>query len=93
MVAFFMLPFLTRFLSPSDYGLVSTFTAYVAVLSVFTGVKTNAAVGVFFFKVDRKALKDHITSAMLILLLTSSAGYCQRLVGASRCFFMRALLV
>jgi len=75
MVAFFMLPFLTRFLSPSDYGLVSTFTAYVAVLSVFTGVKTNAAVGVFFFKVDRKALKDHITSAMLILLLTSSAAF------------------
>ena len=40
---FLMLPFLTRYLTPTDYGIVSMFGVLVGILIPFVGVNTHAA--------------------------------------------------
>jgi O-antigen/teichoic acid export membrane protein len=46
-----MLPILTRYLTPEDYGIISVFTVLVSILAVFTGLSIHGAINVNFFKI------------------------------------------
>ncbi len=70
-VSFLLLPILTRYLSPADYGIVSTFSALVAILSVFAGVNVHGAINVAFFKIKHSSLRVYIFNAFLILAVSS----------------------
>jgi O-antigen/teichoic acid export membrane protein len=70
-VPFFLLPVMTRYLSPSDYGIVSTFAAFVGMLNVFVGLSLHGAVNVNFFQINRSELEGYIFNVMLILCASS----------------------
>ncbi len=70
-VPFLLLPVLTVYLSPSDYGVVSTYGAYVAILAVFVHLSMGGAVGVNFFKLSNKQLKIYIANTLLIVFVSS----------------------
>lgn len=70
-IPFFMLPILTRFMSPSDYGIVATFLVFVAILNIFIGLSTHGAVTVNFFKLDRGELQKYVANIMLILVVST----------------------
>ena len=56
-IPFIALPVLTRFMSPSDYGMVANYLVLLAVLSAFIGLNANSAVAINFFKLeDRKSV-------------------------------------
>jgi O-antigen/teichoic acid export membrane protein len=70
-IPFFLLPVMTRYLSPSDYGIVATFTAYVGILCVFVGLSAHGAVNVNFFKMDKDELPSYIYNVFLILITST----------------------
>ena len=66
-VPFFMLPVLTRYLTPEDYGIISLFTVFVSILAVFTGLSIHGAINVNFFKMKKDDLKVFIGNCIIIL--------------------------
>jgi O-antigen/teichoic acid export membrane protein len=70
-IPFFMLPVLTRYLTPEDYGMISVFTAFVAILAVFTGLSVHGAVNVNFFRISKDELREYIGNVIVILNVTT----------------------
>ena len=67
-IPFFLLPIMTRYLTPTDYGIVATFSVLVAVMGVFVGLSMLGAVYVNFFKLNRDELREYIGNVFFILL-------------------------
>ena len=68
---FLMLPILTRYLTPEDYGIISVFTVLVSVLAVFTGLNVHGAVNVNFFKQTKEELQIYIGNCIIILNIST----------------------
>lgn len=66
-IPFMMIPILTRYLTPDDYGLVSIFIVIVSIFSIFTGLNIHGAINVNFFKMDKEVLKNFIGNCIIIL--------------------------
>ena len=58
---------MTRYLTPSDYGIVATFNVLLAVMVVFVGLSMHGAVNVNFFKLNKDELKKYIGNVFSIL--------------------------
>jgi len=61
---------MTRYLTPTDYGIVATFNILLAVMVVFVGLTMNGAVTVNFFKLNEEELREYIGNINFILLNT-----------------------
>ena len=76
---FFLLPILTRYLSPFDYGIIATFEILLSIFIVFVGLNAPSAVSVNFFKLSRDDLKIYNGNASYVaivsFLLTFSIVY------------------
>jgi O-antigen/teichoic acid export membrane protein len=58
---------MTIYLSPSDYGITVTFTAFTSILAVFVHLSLSAAVNVNYFKISREDIKTYIANVILIV--------------------------
>ena len=67
-IPFFLLPVMTRYLTPADYGIVATFNVLLAIMVVFVGLSMHGAVNINFFKLNRDELKEYIGNVFFILL-------------------------
>lgn len=67
-VPFLILPLLTFYLSPADYGIVSNYNVYTAILLVFVGLNLNGAISVNFFQSSKEQLAKYISNLLVILL-------------------------
>ena len=70
-VPFLLLPILTVYLSPSDYGIVATYGAFTAILAVFIHLSLVGAVNVNFFKFSKEHLKIYIANVLLIIFISA----------------------
>ena len=70
-VPFLLLPILTVYLSPSDYGIVATYGAFIAILAVFIHLSLVGAVNVNFYKFSKEHLKIYIANVLLIIFVTT----------------------
>lgn len=70
-IPFLMLPVLTRYLTPEDYGIISVFTVLVSVFAVFTGLSIHGAINVNFFKMQKDKLKEFIGNCLIILHIST----------------------
>jgi O-antigen/teichoic acid export membrane protein len=66
-IPFFLLPIMTRYLTPTDYGIVATFNVILSVMVVFVGLSMHGAVNVNFFKLNKEELKEYIGNVFSIL--------------------------
>lgn len=66
-IPFFLLPVMTRYLNPTDYGIVTTFNVLLAVMVVFVGLSMHGAINVNFFKLNKEELKVYIGNVIFIL--------------------------
>lgn len=71
-VPFFMLPVLTRYLTPEGYGKVAMFTVLVSILFVFVGLTIHGAINVNYFRLNKSQLKVYISNTMMILAVSAS---------------------
>ena len=69
-IPFLLLPVLTRYLTPSDYGLVATFEVLLAVVVVFINLNMHGAIAVNFFKISRQELEVYIGNVVFILFIS-----------------------
>lgn len=66
-IPFLMLPIITRYLTPEDYGTISLFVVLVSIFSVFIGLSVHGAINVNFFQMQKSELKVFIGNCLIIL--------------------------
>lgn len=74
-VPFLLLPIITMFLTPSDFGIVATYGAFISILAVFIHLSMTGAVNVNFFKLSKVQIKKYITNILLIISFTSLLAF------------------
>ena len=72
MVPFILLPVLTRYLTPEDYGIIAMFFVFTSVLGIVMTLETNTAITVNYFKISREELKVYIFNILLIVAIATS---------------------
>lgn len=84
-IPFLLLPILTRFLTPKDYGLVSMFGVLVSFISPFVGLNINGAISRIYFEKETVNIKIYISNCLNILI-------CSTLVVSILFYFMSTLI-
>ncbi|WP_310441138.1 oligosaccharide flippase family protein [Sulfurimonas sp.] len=67
-VPFLLLPILTRYLSPNDYGVIASFTALVSFLGIFIGLSAHGAIDANYFKLKKEQVGIYIFNVLIVLL-------------------------
>ncbi|MCK5846698.1 MAG: oligosaccharide flippase family protein, partial [Bacteroidales bacterium] len=67
-IPFLLLPILTHYLTPADYGVIASFNSLIAVLAVFIGLSVQGAVNVNYYKLSKDDLGKFIGNVVLILI-------------------------
>jgi O-antigen/teichoic acid export membrane protein len=82
-VPFALLPILTRYMNPTEYGHVAMFQTLLAALAAFTGVSVNGAAGVKYYDggLGQDEMGHFIGACLQILLATSSAAFAVMYLG------------
>jgi len=71
-IPFLLLPFLTAFLSPNDFGIVATYQAVLQVLLVIISLSMHGAISVLFFKVEQPFFKKVLASIFILSCLLAA---------------------
>jgi O-antigen/teichoic acid export membrane protein len=69
-VPFLILPLLTHYLTPSDYGIVANYTVYTSILLIFIGLNLNGAIAVNFFKMNKAKVAEYMFNLFVILVIS-----------------------
>ena len=70
-IPFLMMPVLTRYLTPTDYGIVAMFGVLVGIVSPFVGLSLHGAVSVKYFDKTELNLPKYIGNCFFILLAST----------------------
>lgn len=70
-IPFLMMPVLTRFLTPTDYGIVAMFGVLIGIVSPFVGLSLSGAVSVRYFDKTESDLPKYIGNCFLILFASA----------------------
>ncbi|WP_066163941.1 lipopolysaccharide biosynthesis protein [Aliarcobacter cryaerophilus] len=70
-IPFLLLPVLTRYLTPYDYGIIASFLGLVSFLVIFIGLNGHSAININYFKLDKEKLGVYIVNVLLILIFTT----------------------
>jgi O-antigen/teichoic acid export membrane protein len=71
-IPFLLLPVLTRYLSPNDYGITATFQSLTGLFSFLVGLNTQTAVIRRFYDTDKVNYSEYISNCILILFLSTA---------------------
>ncbi|UJF25331.1 oligosaccharide flippase family protein [Suttonella sp. R2A3] len=71
-IPFFMLPILTRVLTPEDYGIVAMFAIFLSFANTFVGLSVHGAINVQYFKLEQKRFSEYVTNCLILLLISAS---------------------
>lgn len=70
-IPFVLLPFISRYLTPADYGIVSNYNVLIQILSVFVYLATSGIIPVMFFKTDKADLKLYVSNMIILDTIVS----------------------
>jgi O-antigen/teichoic acid export membrane protein len=71
-VVFLLLPILTRYLGPEDFGRVAMYTIALGLVSPLVGFSTEGAIGRQYFEREQLDFPNYVTNCLYILLVTSA---------------------
>jgi O-antigen/teichoic acid export membrane protein len=74
-IPFLLLPIMTSYLSPEDYGRVATYGAFTAIVAVFIHLSMVGAVNVNYFKITNEQLKVYIANTLIIVSVSSMVTF------------------
>lgn len=69
-IPFLLLPLLTRYLSPSDYGRLALFEILVTVFTVLGGLNASTPVTINFFKLMKSEFRNYLGTAISLTLVS-----------------------
>jgi len=70
-IPFLLLPLLTRYLSPEEYGIVSMYALLLSITSVFTGLSVHGAINRAYFDEKINNHKEYVWNSLIILFISS----------------------
>jgi O-antigen/teichoic acid export membrane protein len=71
-INFFIMPVLSHYLSPADYGLLSLFNTYVTILIPIVSLLANSILSIEYFKEkNKKTFSDKFASLQIVPVITS----------------------
>jgi O-antigen/teichoic acid export membrane protein len=70
-VPFLILPFLSYYLAPSDYGIIANFNVLLAIVSIFIMLGVDGAIGVNYYKFNKAEMSRYIFNGVLLTLFTT----------------------
>lgn len=70
-IPFFLLPILTRYLTPEDYGIVSMFTMLTSVISPFIGLSVNGAISRKYYDREDTDIWAYVFNGILLISATA----------------------
>ncbi|WP_418359189.1 lipopolysaccharide biosynthesis protein [Sphingobacterium detergens] len=65
-IPFFILPILSHYLLPGDYGIVSNFGVLTGIIGLIINCSVDGAISVNFYKTESKELKVYIFNCLLV---------------------------
>lgn len=69
-VPFLLLPILTTYLTPEDYGIIATFGVFTSILVIFISMNTLGSIEVIYFQISKEKLKIYIANIFLIISIS-----------------------
>ncbi len=90
-IAFLTVPIFTRLLSASDYGIVTTYNAWIGILSMVVGFALHMSVRIA--AVDYKDELDDFMSSIILFITLTSLGFTALIVGCIKVFKLDANIV
>lgn len=70
-IPFLLLPILTRYLTPEDYGMVSMFTLLISFVSPFIGLNINGAISRQYYNREEVDIWEYVFNGLLILIIST----------------------
>jgi O-antigen/teichoic acid export membrane protein len=70
-IPFLMMPILTRYLNPTDYGIVTMFQVLVGIIGPFTGLSINGAINRQYYERDKINFPRYVANSFYLLLLST----------------------
>ena len=70
-VPFLLLPLLTNFLTPAEYGIVAMFQVLMNGLLPFTGFSLDGAISRQYFDRDKTDFSNYVTNSLYVLLVST----------------------
>lgn len=73
-IPFFLLPFLTNYLTPNDYGIIAIFQVILNFTNPISGISINGAITRQYYSIkdNRNLLGRYVTNALYILIFFTS---------------------
>lgn len=71
LIPFLLLPILTRFLSPQEFGLVALYTSLVALFSALFTIGVNGVIGRMYFDFHEKEFNEFVGTCLAIVVIAS----------------------
>lgn len=68
---FLILPIITKYLSPAEFGIVSNYILLITVFVLLIGLSSDGAISADFYKLSKIRLKAYISNASQIIALTT----------------------
>ncbi|WP_255717256.1 lipopolysaccharide biosynthesis protein [Dyadobacter fanqingshengii] len=69
-VPFLLLPLLTHYLLPADYGIVANYNVYINFLVIFIGISSQSIISVNFYKLDKAEIGKYIFNIFFVISIT-----------------------
>ena len=70
LVPFLLLPVLTKAMSPSEFGVYALFLMFVNLFTIFSGVNSNGAISVNFFKLHASSFSKFVVACYWVTLVS-----------------------
>lgn len=101
-IPFLLLPFLTYYLSPADYGIVSNYNVYISILLIFTGLNLNGAMAANFYHFSKDEIAEYVSNIFIVMscatvlvgvIVVACTGYIASLTSIIPFYLMIGVLV
>jgi O-antigen/teichoic acid export membrane protein len=71
-IPFLLLPFLTRWLSPAEFGVMGMFVSIVTVLGTVIGLSTHGFISVAYYQLGQETMPRYVTASLIVLALSTA---------------------
>jgi len=72
---FILLPFMTKYLNPHEYGVFATYYMYISFSLLIFGCELNRYLEVYYFKVSKKEFERYLSTVFSFVCIFSILGF------------------
>src|SRR5690606_13245826 len=70
-VPFLILPLLSYYLTPGDYGIVANFGVLLAVVTILIGLSIEGVIGVNYYRITKEELGKYVFNSLILMIIST----------------------